>query len=184
MTPLALTQGDPAGVGPELALQAWKALRGDLSFVYLGSADQMASLAADAGMQIARIEDPARAGAAMPHGLPVLDQPLADVPRPGSASRANAPAVVEAIDRAVALCQSGAAGGLVTNPIAKHVLVEGAGFAHPGHTEYLAARAGVDRSVMMLVGDDLKTVPVTIHMPLAEVPAALTSDEIEELEDR
>ncbi len=98
---------------------------------------------------------------------------------PGVADPANADAVLSAIREAVRLAQAGAVGGIVTNPIHKAVLLE-AGFAHPGHTEFLAELAGVERTVMLLAGPGIRVVPVTIHIPLAEVPAALTAAALEE----
>jgi 4-hydroxythreonine-4-phosphate dehydrogenase len=99
---------------------------------------------------------------------------------PGRPDPANAQVVVAAIDRAVALVQAGEAAAVVTNPINKKALKDGAGFAFPGHTEYLAHLAGVPRVVMMLASPLLRVVPVTIHIPLADVPRALTADLIEE----
>jgi 4-hydroxythreonine-4-phosphate dehydrogenase len=100
--------------------------------------------------------------------------------QPGRPDPASAPATIESIERAVALTRAGRAAAVVTNPIAKHVL-HAAGFSHPGHTEFLAALArGEDgrapRPVMMLWSEALAVVPVTIHMPLREVPSALTTD--------
>ena len=114
---------------------------------------------------MARIEDPAEVAAALPRGLPVLDHAFAAAARPGHLDPANARGVIDVIARAVDLVQAGAAGALCTGPINKLALKEGAGFAHPGHTEYLAALAGVDRVVMMLACDALRVVPTTIHIP-------------------
>ena len=106
--------------------------------------------------------------------LAVLPVPFAAPALPGRPDPANAPGVVAAIDRAVALVMSGAAGAVVTAPISKAVLKAGAGFAHPGHTEYLAHLAGGADVAMMLAAPGLRVVPATIHIPLAQVPAALT----------
>jgi 4-hydroxythreonine-4-phosphate dehydrogenase len=95
---------------------------------------------------------------------------------PGRPQPAQAQAVIDVIARAVALVQEGQAHALCTAPIHKQALQEGAGFAFPGHTEYLAHLAGVPRVVMMLAAPDLRVVPATIHIPLAEVPQALTPD--------
>ncbi|MEC7256724.1 MAG: 4-hydroxythreonine-4-phosphate dehydrogenase PdxA, partial [Pseudomonadota bacterium] len=89
---------------------------------------------------------------------------------------ANAAGVITAIERGVALVQSGACSAICTAPIHKKALIDGAGFAYPGHTEFLAALAGVDRVVMMLASDQLRVVPATIHIALAEVPHRLTPD--------
>mgnify|MGYP001824704843 CR=1 FL=1 len=178
--PLALTCGDPAGVGPEITLKAWQQVKGHLAFVLIADANMMANLGKAAGVPITRIETASEAAAVMPNALPVLHEPLPVPPVPGQPELRNAAAVIASIDRAVALTRSGKCSAVVTNPIAKKVLVDGADFAHPGHTEYLAALGGVERSVMMLVAPELRAVPVTIHIPLSEVPAALTPDLLEQ----
>jgi 4-hydroxythreonine-4-phosphate dehydrogenase len=178
--PIALTCGDPAGIGPQIALRAWAALRDGPAFFLLGSLSQAADLGGRLGIPVRRVETPAEAAAAMARGLPVLDHPLPRPPVPGCPDPGNAPAVVEIIARAVRLVQDGAASALCTAPISKAVLKQGAGFAYPGHTEYLAALCGVARPVMMLAAPGLRVVPVTIHIPLAEVPAALTADLLEQ----
>ncbi|MBB95552.1 MAG: 4-hydroxythreonine-4-phosphate dehydrogenase PdxA [Rhodobacteraceae bacterium] len=173
--PLVLSCGDPAGIGPELAAKAWALLKGDLPFAWIGDPSHL-----PAGTPVAIVDTPADATAHAATALPVLAHPFPAPARPGQPDPANAPAVIEVLDRAVDLVQSGAAGGLCTAPINKKVLIDGAGFAHPGHTEYLAARAGVDRVVMMLAGPDLRVVPATIHIALADVPRALTPDLLRE----
>ncbi|WP_112323873.1 4-hydroxythreonine-4-phosphate dehydrogenase PdxA [Oceanibium sediminis] len=179
LPPLALTSGDPTGVGPEITLKAWQALKGRLPFALIGDADLMQRLGATAGVPVERIATLAEATAVMPRALPVLHQPLSGPVVPGKVQPEHAKATIESIRQAVALARSGAALGVVTNPITKKVLVDGAGFAYPGHTEFLAALGGVDTSVMMLAAPELRAVPVTIHIPLAEVPHALTADLLE-----
>ncbi len=169
---LVLSLGDPAGVGPELAVRAWA--EGVGPFTALGSADQLEG----SGARVVRVDRPDPAP--WPQALPVIDIPLAEPVTPGTPSLGNAPATVEAITRGVRLCMDGAASALVTAPIAKWVLKEGAAFAHPGHTEFLAHLSGAPRPVMMLAGPELRVVPVTIHIPLADVPAALTPELLEE----
>ena len=178
--PLVLTMGDPAGVGAEIALGAWASRQVRHPFLFLGDPAALAGPARRAGIAVAEIGAPDQAAAAFGSALPVLPLPLASPPRPGRPDPANAPMVVESIARAVGLVQSGAAAAVVTNPINKKALKDGAGFAFPGHTEYLAHLAGVDRVVMMLASPLLRVVPVTIHIPLAEVPRALTAELIEE----
>lgn len=173
--PVALSCGEPAGVGPELALRAWAALRDRLPFFLIGDAGHLPSDAPHV-----RISDPADAAAAMAHGLPVLHRDFGPPVTPGVAQAAHAQGVIDAIAEGVALVQSGQARALCTAPIHKQALAEGAGFAYPGHTEFLAALAGVERVVMMLASPALRVVPVTIHMSLAEVPAALTPELLEE----
>ena len=167
--PLILSCGEPAGIGPELAVKARAALPEGPDFVWLGDPAHL-----PAGARWQAVAAPAEA-AGVPAGvLPVLEHRFPAPAVPGRPDPANAAAVIAVIARAVALVQSGAAGGLVTGPIHKQALKEGAGFAFPGHTEYLAALAGVERVVMMLASPLLRVVPVTIHIPLAEVPAALS----------
>ena len=168
--PIALTCGEPAGVGPELAVAAWAALKSELGFFLIGDPAHLPR-----GAPVIVIDDPALAGPKMAQGLPVLAHPFPVPARPGTPEPANAQAVIEVIKRGVDLVQSGAASALTTGPIHKKTLLDGAGFAFPGHTEFLAHLAGVDRVVMMLVAPDLRVVPVTIHIALAEVPRALTA---------
>ena len=172
--PVALTLGDPAGVGGETALRAWAALRGEMAFFLIGDAEHMAGLGARLDLPLRPIEAPEAAAGAMAEGLPVLHHPL---PRPAPLGRPvaeNAAAVVDMIARGVALTRTGAALALCTGPIHKRALQEGAGFAFPGHTEFLAHLSGAAHPVMMLAAPMLRVVPATVHMPLAEVPGALT----------
>jgi 4-hydroxythreonine-4-phosphate dehydrogenase len=174
--PVALTMGDPAGIGPEIALKAWAALRDELALVIVADAGLMSETAGRLGLRSVAVAGPDEAAAGMPGGLPVLDQPLATPARPGRPDGTNAPATVAAIERAVSMVQTGKALAVVTNPVSKQVLAEGAGFAFPGHTEFLAHLGGVDRVVMMLAAPELRVVPVTIHIALADVPSRLTPD--------
>ena len=168
--PIALTCGEPAGVGPQLAVAAWETLKGELGFFLIGDPAHLPS-----GAPVVVIDDPAQAGAKMAQGLPVLVHHFPAPARPGTPDPANAQTVIEVIKRGVHLVQGGAASALTTGPIHKKSLLDGAGFVFPGHTEFLADLADIDRVVMMLVAPDLRVVPVTIHIALAEVPAALTA---------
>ena len=176
--PIALTCGDPAGIGAEIAAGAWAALRDEpaCAFFLVGDADWTAS----GGAPVARIGAPDEARAAFAAALPVLHRPLAAPAPAGRPEPANAPMVVASIEEAVALARAGAAGAVCTLPINKKALYDGVGFAHPGHTEFLAALAGVARPVMMLAGPQLRVVPVTIHIALADAPGALTGALIED----
>jgi len=178
--PLALTSGDPAGVGPEIALAARASGRVAHPFFVIGDPVHLAPLAARAGVALAEIGGAEEAATAYAHALPVLPLALAAPAPPGRPDPANAAAVMAAINRAVTLVQGGAAAAVVTNPINKKALKDGAGFTFPGHTEYLAHLGGVARPVMMLASPLLRVVPVTIHIPLAEVPRALTAELIED----
>jgi 4-hydroxythreonine-4-phosphate dehydrogenase len=112
--------------------------------------------------------------------MPILRHDFAAPAKPGQPDPANARGVIEVIERAVALVQSGMAGAICTAPIHKKALKDGAAFAFPGHTEFLAHLAGVDRVVMMLACRELRVVPATIHIALSEVPAALTEELLED----
>lgn len=180
--PLALTMGDPAGIGPEIALAAWASGRVEQRFFVIGDPAQLAELGGilKVPAPVAEIAGPEACAAVFAHALPVLPLRLPARVRPGQPDPANAPAVVAAIDRAVELTMGGVAAAVVTNPINKKALRDGARFTFPGHTEYLAHLSGSPRPVMMLVSPLLRVAPVTIHIPLAEVPRALTGAVIEE----
>ena len=167
--PIALTCGEPAGIGPELAVKAWQALQDTLDFFLIGDPSHL-----PAGAPVVEIAQPSETAVAMTSGLPVLPHPFAAPNIPGKADPANAQGVIDVIARAVDLTLTGAAGGVCTLPIHKKALKDGAGFAFPGHTEYLAHLAGVDSVVMMLASDQLRVVPATIHIALRDVPDALT----------
>jgi 4-hydroxythreonine-4-phosphate dehydrogenase len=179
-TPLILTQGDPAGIGPDITLAAWQS-RSFLQlppFAVLADPALLSERAVRLGLDIPLAEiEPDRTCVTFDRALPVL--PLAQKARaePGQPDPASATGTIEAIERAVSLVTSGHGAAVVTNPIAKHVLRE-AGFPHPGHTEFLAELARAPDSplphpVMMLWSETLAVVPVTIHVPLARVPSLL-----------
>jgi len=176
--PLALTCGDPSGIGPEVTLKAWTKLRDDIPFVMLGDVDHLRAQGEDMGVPVTPIDHPDAAMIAS--GLPVMHLPLAEQPTPGRPQLANAQTTIDSIENAVALTLQGHTSAVVTNPITKKVLSDGAAFPYPGHTEFLAALAQAPRSVMMLAAPELRVVPVTIHIPLSDVPAALTPELIAE----
>jgi 4-hydroxythreonine-4-phosphate dehydrogenase len=179
--PLLVTQGDPAGIGPELALLAWRErdARALPSFGWIGDPLALRMAMETTGSDVPLIEtDIGGVLPAFDRGLPVLPT-MAKIcgSRPGKPDPESAASTIEAIRVAVELVQSGRAGGLVTMPIAKHVLYQ-AGFTHPGHTEFLAElarKAGEDAPlpVMLIWSPLLAVVPVTIHIPLKDVPARL-----------
>lgn len=183
MLPLAVSLGDPAGIGPDLALAVWKRQgQGGLApFFLIGDPDMLAARAARLGVSVPlqSISDPWEAADAFPKALPILPTEARMQETPGTLAPDSAAAVIEAIDKGVAAVLSSRARALVTLPITKQALYD-AGFAFPGHTEYLGHLAGsrglAAEPVMMLVGPDLRTVPVTIHVPLTEVPRQLTAD--------
>ena len=179
---LALTMGEPAGIGGEITLLAFKALAATgPAFFLIDDPERVRALAVQMGADVPVVEiaGPEEVPAVFPRALPVLPVGISVPLAIGAATPSTAEAVLEAIRRAVALAMAGRASGVVTNPIHKAVL-QNAGFAHPGHTEFLADLAGVPRTVMMLAGADLRVVPVTIHIALAEVPRRLTGREIVE----
>lgn len=170
VSPIALTCGEPAGIGPELAVAARLALGSAVPLFWIGDPRHL-----PAGTAIQEISAPDAATAVPSHLLPVLLHEFAAPSVPGQPDPANAAGIIQVIARAVELVQQGHASAICTSPIHKKALKEGAGFAFPGHTEYLAHLAGVSRVVMMLVCKELRVVPVTIHLPIAEVPGALTA---------
>lgn len=183
--PLALTCGDPAGIGPDITLTSWLAREAHQLPVFAVLADigLLERRAEILGLRVPcePINTIGDAAETFRHALPVLPLTNKMEIEPGKPDATAAPAILESIESAVRLVMSGKASGVVTNPIAKHILIA-AGFPHPGHTEYLGELAqahGADaRPVMMLAGPDLRVIPVTIHIALAEVPKALTAEAI------
>ena len=169
--PIALSIGEPAGIGPEIAAKAWARLGARLPFFVIGDPAHLAGH----GAPLVEIASPSDAMTAAARGLPVLAQRFPAPAIPGQPAPENAQAVIDAIARGVDLVMRRQACALCTAPINKKALKDGAGFPYPGHTEYLAALAGVDRVVMMLACDALRVVPVTIHVALAEVPGMLSA---------
>lgn len=183
-TPLALSLGDPAGVGPEITVKAWQALRdGGPPFIVIGDYQLLAAASPAGASVLARVGSPEEAVHAFPTALPVLDMPLQGAVVSGQPSAANAPMVVRWIETAVGLALSGAVSGVVTAPIAKAPLYE-AGFRFPGHTEFLdeltatAPHPGRRGPVMMLAAGDLRTTLVTIHAALSAVPGLITREQV------
>lgn len=185
--PLALTQGDPSGIGPELALMAYVERRArDLPpFFLLSEPAFIARVAANLALEI-EIENTSVAHVcdAFSRALPVVDIGCEVAGVPGSPDPADALSTIRSIERAVECVAKGEARAVVTNPIAKSILYK-AGFKHPGHTEFLAELAhrhygGDYRSVMMLWSQELAVVPLTIHIPLSDAPKRLTRELIVE----
>ena len=186
-TPLALSVGDPSGVGPELALAAWL-LRDKLeipAFYLLADPTLIEARARHLGLSVPmRTVAPGEAPATFAEALPVVALANQFIDSPGQPDSRNAAGTVEAIERAVNDTVAGIAAAVVTCPIAKKPLYD-AGFGYPGHTEFLGYLAEqhtgkAARPVMMLAGPELRAVPVTIHIPLSEVPRTLTTDLIVE----
>ena len=187
LPPLAVTCGDPAGIGPDITIQAWlnRAALALPPFAFFGDANALAARADHLGckLTIARIDQLSGVAACPPDALPVVHIPQPHTTRAGKPDTANGATVIEAIEAAVAQVMSGAASALVTNPIAKNILYA-AGFKHPGHTEFLAELAMRHMPgkkftpVMMLACDELRVVPLTVHIPLASVAGLITRQSI------
>jgi 4-hydroxythreonine-4-phosphate dehydrogenase len=178
--PLAISLGDPAGIGPELIAEAWarRATTGPCPFFVVGGARVLAAAARSRGIEvpIVPIAAPADAFDAFPSGLPVLGDEDCETVF-GKPERAGAQLALHSLEQATALARSGVASAVVTAPIAKSKLAE-VGFTQPGQTEFLADACGLphEDAVMMLAGPSLRTVPLTVHTALAQVPALLTSE--------
>ena len=174
--PLAISIGDPAGIGPEIIAGAW-ARRHDAAlppFLAIGDAR---SIRAVWDGPIATLSDPAMASRAFASALPLIQVDDPGEIEPGQPNLAGARCALDSLELGVGLCRQGMASGLVTGPVSKSQL--GAiGFAYPGQTEFVAERCGVSAShaVMMLAGPTLRAVPLTVHVPLAEVPRLITAD--------
>jgi 4-hydroxythreonine-4-phosphate dehydrogenase len=180
--PLALTMGEPAGIGGEIALAAWRRRRDEAvpPFYLIDAPNRLAALAQGLGWNVPvhAIDTPKKTAAIFADAVPVLPLRAAPRARPGQPDRADARLVLESIDRAVADAREGRAAAVVTNPINKDALYR-AGFNHPGHTEYLAELAGLTGpAVMMLACPELRVVPVTIHHALREAIGLVTAEAI------
>jgi 4-hydroxythreonine-4-phosphate dehydrogenase len=181
MAPLLLTMGEPAGIGGEIALKAWlRRGEGLPVFAAIDDPERLEDIARRLrlAVKVRAIAAVSEAAAVFAGALPVLAQRLPVPAIPGKPSAATAAAVIGAIERAARLALAGEAAAIVTNPIQKKPLYD-AGFVHPGHTEFLGALAELEAPpAMMLAAAELRVVPVTIHLPLAEVPKVLSTAEI------
>jgi 4-hydroxythreonine-4-phosphate dehydrogenase len=181
LPPIALTLGEPSGIGPELILMAGARRAASPPFFVYGDPGLLAARARRTGIDLPLIEsDEAGVARAFVRGLPVIPLASRAPDQPGQPEVAGAAAVIESIERAAQAIQRGQARAMVTAPIMKEVLYR-AGFHHPGHTEFLGelAQRYWGRSaepVMMIWSEMVAVVPVTIHIPLAKVPAALTEE--------
>ena len=176
LPPLAISIGDPAGVGPEVIAKAWAVRAAHRLPPFFAIGDRRSIEAVWDG-PIAQIARPSDAKQLFNDALPLLqvDEPGEIIP--GAPTLAGARVALDSVEMAVGLARSGAVSGLVTGPVAKAQLYV-IGFNYPGQTEFIAERCGIaaENVAMMLTGPDLRTVPVTIHRPLASVPKALTTE--------
>ena len=181
--PLAISLGDPAGVGPELIAAAWAARDSHelLPFVVAGGPDVLRAAAERRGLNVPvrQVFHPNEAADCFAYALPVLDGVDGEY-TPGTPSRAGAELALASLQEATGLAQSGEVSGIVTGPVSKARLAE-VGFDHPGQTEFVAYACGYapGDAVMMLAGPNLRAVPITVHIALADVPQQLTSALIE-----
>ena len=177
--PLAISLGDPAGIGPEVLAKCWdnRAAFALPPFVAIGDPRSIEAVW-DGPIEI--ITDPNEADSAFDVGLPLLQLLSAEDTVPGHPSVAGAHCSLDSLELAVGLARSGSAAAVVTGPVSKEQLYA-IGFAHPGQTEFVAERCGVSSAnvAMMLAGPTLRTIPVTTHLELADVPRELTSGLIE-----
>ena len=179
LPPIAVSLGDPAGIGPEVIAKCWdhRQAFGLPAFVAIGDPRSLATVW-DGPIEL--VENPLQADAAFDLALPLIQLSVGDGDHPGHPSVAGAHCSLDALEIAVGLARSGSASAVVTGPVSKDQLYS-IGFQHPGQTEFVAERCGISPGnvVMMLAGPTLRTVPVTTHLPLSEVAGALTSALIE-----
>ncbi|TIX51591.1 4-hydroxythreonine-4-phosphate dehydrogenase PdxA [Alteraurantiacibacter aquimixticola] len=178
---LAISLGDPAGIGPEIIAEAW-AYRKQLDlppFMVVGGQHVLTSAAAsrDIDLPVATISAPQDAESAFPHALPVLDMGGDGTWWPGKPTTQGAELALGSLELAVSLALTGSASGMVTAPVSKSHLAD-IGFAFPGQTEFIAHSSGIEEedAVMMLAGPSLRAVPLTIHCALSDVSSLLTQE--------
>jgi 4-hydroxythreonine-4-phosphate dehydrogenase len=176
LNPLAVALGDPAGIGPEVIAKAW-AMRTERNLAPFFAVGDARSIGAVWDGPTIRISQPEDAAGRFADALPVIEVEDAGEIVPGAPNIAGARCSLDSLELAAGLARSGAAGGLVTGPVSKAQLYS-IGFVHPGQTEFVAERCGVgvDNVAMMLAGPTLRTVPVTTHVALRDVPELLTTD--------
>ncbi|MEQ1509338.1 MAG: 4-hydroxythreonine-4-phosphate dehydrogenase PdxA [Sphingopyxis sp.] len=176
MQPLLVSLGDPAGIGPEVTARAWEARNASSLPAFIAVGD-VASVRAIWGGPIAQVDSLAAGVAAFTTALPVWHVEDSGPLQPGSPTLAGAHCALHSLELGIGLARTGDAAGLVTAPISKDQLYQ-VGFTQAGQTEFIADRCGVSRcnAVMMLAGPGLRVVPITVHVPMRDVPALLTSE--------
>jgi 4-hydroxythreonine-4-phosphate dehydrogenase len=176
--PIAVALGDPAGIGPEIVVKAWEARHSEAMPPFFAVGD-IRSIESIWTGPVERIDNPDEAVALFDRALPLLSVEDGGEITPGEPNLEGARCSLDSLEVATGLTRSGAASGLVTGPVSKAQLYA-IGFTHPGQTEFVAERCGIsgDNVVMMLAGPDLRVVPVTTHMPLAEVASHLSVEVI------
>lgn len=174
--PFVISLGDPAGIGPEITVKAWQARKQENLPPFFAVGD-IGSLAAIWDGPVVRIDHAEEGYEAFDHGLPIIHLPGCDSVHPGSPSLDGAQCALNALEIGAGLARSGGARGFITAPVSKHQLYQ-VGYTHSGQTEFIAERCGVSKTnaIMMLTGGDLRVVPVTTHVALAQVAELLTTD--------
>ena len=177
---IAITSGEPSGIGPELCLRLKERAEalGDAQLVILSDRHLMAERARLVGYPAA-FREWSPGSKPLPGMLDILHLPLMTVSSPGKLDPGNSPYVLRLLDRALKGCQSGEFAAMVTAPVQKGVIND-AGISFTGHTEYLAEKTNTPRVVMMLAGGNLRVALATTHLPLKDVPAAITQDSLEQ----
>ncbi|NIY72952.1 4-hydroxythreonine-4-phosphate dehydrogenase PdxA [Marivivens donghaensis] len=168
---VAISCGEPAGIGPEIAVRAWEVLREDVPMLWIGDPTHLPD-----GAKFEVVAQPEDAASVSRNALPVLARDFGTPRVPGVADPAHAVGVISSIQTAVQLTMTGRCAAMTTAPIHKKALADGANFSFPGHTEFLAALAGNQKVVMMLASEQLRVVPATIHIALKDVPAQFTPE--------
>ncbi len=171
---VAISCGEPAGIGPEIVSAAWKHLRSKIPMLWIGD-----PLHLPADLPTVQVHEAQDAAALSENALPMLALDMAPPRTPGTPVAAHAKGVIEAIEIGAKLAKSGACTALCTSPIHKQALAEGAGFRFPGHTEFLCELDNKDHVVMMLACPELRVVPTTIHIPISDVPKHFTAELLE-----
>ena len=172
--PIAISSGDPCGVGPEISVKAWEELKNELTFVLYTSFSFMESLFPN--IPFIKINNPQEANKVMKMGLPIFDIPFSEKPIVGETNNKFAHETISSIKLAAASCLSGQSRALCTNPINKYNLRNNAGFKFSGHTDFLKHLTSSENVVMMLAPNKFKVIPATIHLSLSEAIKFLNKD--------
>lgn len=176
---VALTSGDPAGIGLETAFKAWSHFSRHDPFVLICDPDHAADIGQSLNRAVVQVRSPEAAVEVFSEGVPVLPVAFRNPATPGSPDAGNARNVLDTIRIAVEYERAGKVTAVCTNPVSKSVLRMGARFQCPGQTEFLAELSGADSGIMMLCNGDFRVVPVTTHIALRDVPERLTGNRIE-----
>ena len=175
--PIAISCGDPNGIGPEITVSAWKLMRQELNFVLYTSFDYMKQRFPEVPMM--KIDNPKNAHDVMQNGLPIFDIPFLTPYRPNEFNVDFSSETIRSIEMATRSCINGETKALCTNPISKHILTEKQNFKYTGHTDFLRYLTKSDNAVMMLASDKLRVIPVTIHVSLVDATKLLSKQLIE-----